>query len=165
MFRGKPMICYPIETAQASKLFDLIVVSTDDDEIEDVALKMNAIVTRRPTDDGTKGTQQIAADVLKNIHAHFACVIYPCSPLLGPEQLMDGMRALQFSTYAMSVDSLGRDAGCFYWGRGDAFLKGIPLDGSHTAKVILPAGRCCDINTPADLSRAESLYDALRRAP
>jgi len=36
-FAGKPMISWSIETALASGLFDQVVVSTDDDEIAQVA--------------------------------------------------------------------------------------------------------------------------------
>lgn len=157
------MLCYPIEVAKASKLFQLVVVSTDDDEIEDTALAMGAVVVRRKPDDGTKGTQEIAKDVLEQINAHFACVIYPCSPLLIVADLYRGMRALQFNTYAMSTGPDGVDAGCFYFGRGHAFREGIPL--TNAAHVELPADRVCDINTPEDWARAEKLYDALRRAP
>lgn len=163
VFAGKPMLCYPIEAAKASKLFQLIVVSTDDDEIEDTALAMGAVVMRREKDDGRKGTQEIAKDVLTSIAGHFACVIYPCSPLLLVEDIWRGMRALQFNTYAMTVGPDGQDAGCFYWGRAHAFREGVPL--TNASHVELPAERVCDINTPEDWARAEHLYDALRRAP
>lgn len=165
LFHGKPMLCYPIEVAKASNLFQLILVSTDDDEIEDTALAMGAVVMRRATDDGSKGTQEVARDVLENLQqAHFACVIYPCSPLLLASDLVAGMRALQFSTYSMSVGPDGADAGCFYWGRTHAFRNEVPLDDA-VAHVVLPAERVCDINTPDDWARAERLYTALRRAP
>lgn len=164
LFHGRPMLSWPIEIAKASKLFQMIIVSTDDDEIEQVALANGAVVMRRPTDDGTKGTQEIARDVLLNIpSAHFACVIYPASPLLHALDLHNGMRALQHSVYAMTVGPDGRDAGNFYWGRAQAFRDELPL-GPRTAHVVLPAGRCCDINTPADWARAEQLFDACRRA-
>lgn len=43
-FRGKPMIAWSIEAASASGLFERIVVSTDDDEIADVARRWGAEV-------------------------------------------------------------------------------------------------------------------------
>lgn len=166
LFYGKPMLCYPIELAKDSEHFQLVVVSTDDDEIEDTALAMGAVVMRRDKDDGTKGTQEVAADVLKNLPAaNFACVIYPCTPLLMVSDLTRGMRALQTYKFAMSTDPAGNDIGGFYWGFAGAFKARLPLDDPHTAKVILPAERCCDINTPEDWARAEQLYTALRRAP
>lgn len=165
-FRGKPMLCYPIEAAKASNLFQLVVVSTDDDEIEQVALEAGAVVMRRPTDDGTKGTQEIARDVLLQLpQAHFACVIYPCSPLLLAADLARGVQALRGLCYVMSTYPDGADAGCFYWGRAQAFREGLSLDHPSTVFVPLPAERCIDINTIGDWHVAESKYDALRRAP
>ena len=37
MFCGKPMIAWSIEVAKESHLFDLIIVSTDDNEIAEIA--------------------------------------------------------------------------------------------------------------------------------
>jgi pseudaminic acid cytidylyltransferase len=49
LFHGKPMIAYSIETALSSGLFDNVIVSTDDEEIADVALNAGAEVPfRRP---------------------------------------------------------------------------------------------------------------------
>lgn len=41
-FKGKPMIAWSIEAAIASKLFDHIVVSTDDQRISEVARQFGA---------------------------------------------------------------------------------------------------------------------------
>jgi len=43
-FLGKPIIAYSIEAAFQSKLFDEVMVSTDDQEIAQVALKYGAKV-------------------------------------------------------------------------------------------------------------------------
>ena len=43
-FCGKPIIAYSIETAFASKLFDKVIVSTDDKEIAEIAKKYDAEV-------------------------------------------------------------------------------------------------------------------------
>lgn len=44
LFLGKPIISYSIESALKSNLFDEIMVSTDDDEIKEIALKYGAKV-------------------------------------------------------------------------------------------------------------------------
>jgi CMP-N-acetylneuraminic acid synthetase len=167
-FKGKPMLVHPIDKARESGLFNLIVVSTDDREIEDAALAAGATVLRRDKDDGSKGTQEVARDVLLNINADEACVIYPCSPLLVAADLVRGHAVLQKpgALFAMSVGSNPlQDAGCFYWGKAEAFYVRAPLIDSHTVMVPMPANRVCDINVPADWARAEQLYEALRRAP
>lgn len=165
-FFGKPIICYSIESAKTSGLFNLIVVSTDDDEIEDIAIAAGAVVMRRKYDDGTQGTQEVAQKVLHQLpHVITACVIYATCPLLTTRDLAAGLVALGYpgTQFAMSVDRHGADAGCFYWGKADAFREGLPLEAGHTAEVTLPDSRVCDINTHADWQRAESMYIALRR--
>ena len=44
LFHGKPMLAYSIEAAQASRLFDRIVVSTDDPAIAQLAIELGAEV-------------------------------------------------------------------------------------------------------------------------
>ena len=41
-FCGKPMISYAIEVAQRSELFEEIIVSTDSNEVEEIALSLGA---------------------------------------------------------------------------------------------------------------------------
>lgn len=43
-FLGKPIIAYSIEAALKSKLFDEVMVSTDDEEIREIAIKYGAKV-------------------------------------------------------------------------------------------------------------------------
>ena len=47
-FRGRPIIAYTIEAARASTSFERIVVSTDDDEIAEIARRFGAETDRRP---------------------------------------------------------------------------------------------------------------------
>jgi pseudaminic acid cytidylyltransferase len=169
LFHGKPMIAYPLETAKASKLFDLIIVSTDDFEIADVAFTHNAVIVPREADDGSTGTQEIAARVLDKLQLQgsAACVMYPCSPLLDVYHLKQGYAALlnpAAKAFARSVGPDGQDAGCYYWGWMRAFRDRLPLDAFNTIDVALPAERACDVDTMDDWSRCESMYDALRRA-
>lgn len=169
-FRGQPMLRYPIAAAQASGLFDLIVVSTDSHLIANVAFQAGCTVVPREADDGSAGTQEIAARVLDalDVHGGAACVIYPCSPLLGPGHLQEGWARLLgpdlTKCFVRSADGLGNDAGCFYFGWVRAFRDRKPLDAWTTVDVALPAGRAIDINTEADWARAEAMYDAMRRA-
>lgn len=170
VFRGKPMLAYAIEAARDSDLFDEIVVSTDNDDIAFLAGQMLSVtgIHRRETDDGTRGTQEVARQVLHDYpKATHACVIYPCSPLLMPGDLCEGFNILDgcYLEYLVSVsaDPL-TDAGCFYWCDAKTLRRGGKLYDEPTGVYALPPERCCDINTPEDWARAEQLFDALRRA-
>lgn len=163
-FRGRPIICYSIETAQNSGLFSAVIVTTDDMEIAEIALKAGAAVIWREPDDGTKGTQEVAADVLRKMPGiDMACVIYATAPLLNAQDLRVGLEALngrQF-TFSVGTEPLA-DAGGFYWGWAKAFTDGTPLLAHHTALVPLPKERVCDINDESDWAKAEQLFDAMR---
>ncbi len=162
------MIGHPLETAKASGLFDLIVVSTDDMDIAGYSFAHGATVVPREADDGTTGTQEIAARVLDQLDlAGECCVIYPCSPLLDAHHLALGRSYLlrpEAKCFARSVGPDGEDAGCFYWGWTRAFRDRKPLDAFNTIDVPMPAERVQDINTEADWLAAEAKFIALRRA-
>ena len=89
-FGGKPMIAYAIQAALESGLFAQVVVSTDDDEIAEVAQSHGASVPfRRPAhlaDDQTVTVPVIGHATqwfLDRGHSVDAvCCIYPCVPLL-----------------------------------------------------------------------------------
>ena len=161
LFYGKPIIAYSIDLALNSGLFDRVIVSTDDDEIEQVAKEYGAEVIRRPTCDGTMGTQELMAQALKNIDCKFACCLYATAPLLTGADIFYGLAEVHedYTFFAMSVceDPLS-DAGGFYCGRRRAFIERAPLIAPHTAMIPLPANRVCDINTIDDWNRAEQLY-------
>jgi pseudaminic acid cytidylyltransferase len=94
-FGGKPMLAYAIAAARESGLFEHVVVSTDDDEIADVAMQHGATVPfRRPkelADDQTVTVPVIghaAQWFLDQGHEPAAvCCIYPCVPLLRAQDL------------------------------------------------------------------------------
>lgn len=50
LLAGKPLLQYSIDTAHASLLIDKVFVSTDDDDIANVAIKSGAILIERPAD-------------------------------------------------------------------------------------------------------------------
>lgn len=101
-FAGRPMIAYSIQVARASRLFDRVVVSTDDAEIAEVAAREGAEVPfRRPAElsgdqVGTNAVVGHALDWLQGNGAsvEFACCIYPTAPFLRAEFLQRGLDAL-----------------------------------------------------------------------
>lgn len=91
-FRGKPMIAWSIEAALQSGCFAEVVVSTDDDEIAEVARQWGAVVPfMRPAalaDDHT-GTMPVLRHAIKwygtqGRAPQHVCCIYPTAPLLSP---------------------------------------------------------------------------------
>ena len=164
-FMGKPMLQWPLEAADASDLFDFGVVSTDDQEIAALAVELGCSVCWRDPDDGTTGTQEIAALTLQAYpEIEQACVIYPCSPMLRAQDLIASHRMLtpRVQWVVSWLEAEDVDAGCFYWGRAWSFLQRKPLTERPAYYPADPA-RFIDINTFDDLALAESMFNALRR--
>lgn len=169
LFHGKPIIAYSIETAQRSRLFDRVIVSTDSEDIARVARYYHAEVLMRSDEMSRNevGTQAVMRYVLGEqlgLAHGIACCIYPTAPLMLEEDLLVGYRLVKHGArFAMSIgDTPLADAGQWYWGRVSAFVESLPLIHPRTAMVPIPAERVCDINTIDDWQRAEELYNNLK---
>ena len=89
-FLGKPIIAYSIETALNSGLFDKVIVSTDDDEIAEIAKEYGAEVpfirSERNSDDYAT-LSDVTVEVISyynsinNIY-DYICIVLPTAPLL-----------------------------------------------------------------------------------
>ena len=101
-FCGKPIIAYSIDAAINSKLFDEVMVSTDDEEIADVAKKYGAKV---PFMRSEKNSDDYAttADVLHEVLEEYSkrgkifkymCCIYPTAPFVTAEKLQRAFNLL-----------------------------------------------------------------------
>jgi pseudaminic acid cytidylyltransferase len=106
-FLGKPIIEYAIEAAIASKLFDVVMVSTDDMEIAKIALKAGAEVPFLRTPENSSDfatTSDVIEEVLNkylslNIVFEYACCIYPTAPFVTLDLLKEGKDLLQKHHY------------------------------------------------------------------
>ncbi|RDL15448.1 pseudaminic acid cytidylyltransferase [Pseudomonas jessenii] len=65
-------------------------------------------------------------------------------------------------TRSQDLSEAFQDAGQFYWGRTDAWLRGEVVYSPVSLPVILPRHLVQDIDTPEDWKRAEYLYAALK---
>lgn len=70
-FCGKPMLAYSVETAVTSGIFDVVMVSTDDDEIADVARKYGAEIPFMRSE-ATSNDYATTADVLREVLSEYA---------------------------------------------------------------------------------------------
>jgi pseudaminic acid cytidylyltransferase len=102
-FHGKPIIAYSIEAAINSGLYDEVMVSTDDSEIAEIAIKYGAKV---PFLRSQKNSNDFAttADVLlevldfyKNNNQTFeiGTCIYACAPFVKPDLLNQSFELLK----------------------------------------------------------------------
>ncbi len=101
-FCGKPIIYWPIKIAQKSKLFDKIIVSTDDREIAEIAKSLGAETPfYRPTklSDDYCGVSPVLSHAIlwlenKSYEIENVCCVYPTSVFLNKKDLIKGFDIL-----------------------------------------------------------------------
>ena len=102
-FCGKPILAYSIEAALASGVFDRVMVSTDDEEIAEVARKYGAEVPFMRSEK-TANDYATTKDVLEEVLAEYEkrgehfdtlCCIYPTAPFITSDRLAEAMRLLE----------------------------------------------------------------------
>ena len=102
-FMGKPILAYSIETALQSGLFDEVMVSTDDEEIAEVARQYGAKVPFMRSE-ATANDYATTNDVLEEVIRSYAergsnfdymCCIYATAPLVRPKDLADALERLK----------------------------------------------------------------------
>ena len=102
-FCGKPMIAWPIEAALAARVFDAVVVSTDDKETKVVAKSLGAEVPFvRPAElcDDHTATLPVIAHAIQWWEEHrgaveYCCCVYATAPFLQPDYLRKGFDLLR----------------------------------------------------------------------
>lgn len=102
-FCGKPIIAYSIEAALKSKIFDEVMVSTDSEEIAEIAKKYGASVPFLRSEK-TSNDWATTSDVIKEVLERYAalgqdydtfCCIYPTAPFVTPERLIESFKILR----------------------------------------------------------------------
>jgi N-acylneuraminate cytidylyltransferase len=103
IFCGKPIIKYSIDAAKKTKLFDMILVSTDNNRITKVSKKYGATVPfKRPkklSDDSTGIIEVVAHSIkwlrMKNIFPNYVCCIFATAPLIQHKKIIEGLKILK----------------------------------------------------------------------
>lgn len=106
-FLGKPIIAYSIETALETGLFDEVMVSTDDEEIAEVAKQYGAKVPFMRSAE-TASDFASTADVLKEVLTKYKelgkefdnfCCFYATAPLVQSKDVTSAFERLQQSNF------------------------------------------------------------------
>lgn len=101
-FLGRPIIEYSIKAALESRIFDEVMVSTDDEEIAEIAKNAGAKVPfmrSKDTANDFATTADVIAEVLQqyktnDVEFDYVCCIYPTAPFLTAKCLKEAMELL-----------------------------------------------------------------------
>ncbi|MBS4275116.1 pseudaminic acid cytidylyltransferase [Campylobacter vulpis] len=201
-FCGKPLMSYSIENALNSGVFEEVVVSSDDEEILQVAetFGARALMREKELSDDFSSSSKVIKSVSEKIGAGYEniCCLYATAPLLNAKLLKEAYEefiksdfsflfsAVEFdypiqrafylkekkvymfdeSQYFARSQDLERayhDAGAFYFGKKEAWLKEEMIFTPNSSVYVLARNLVCDIDTPQDLEFAKKLF-ALNKA-
>ncbi|MBQ3035469.1 MAG: pseudaminic acid cytidylyltransferase [Lachnospiraceae bacterium] len=104
-FLGKPILLYSIEAALNSGMFEEVMVSTEDEEIAELARKAGAVVPFMRGDENANDfatTTDVLLEVIGEYEKRgkcfeFGCCIYPTAPFVTAGKLKEGMEKLAAS--------------------------------------------------------------------
>jgi len=102
-FCGKPIMEYSIKAALEAGVFDEVMVSTDSEEIAEIARAAGARVPffrSEKTSDYFATTADVILEVLENYKAlgqtfEYAVCIYPTAPFVTADKLKEGLKVLE----------------------------------------------------------------------
>ena len=202
LFRGKPLLVWSIEKAIKSKCFTDVIVSTDDEEIANLAIYSGANVPfLRPKElsDDFVGTLDVVKFVIKNFNKEikFACCLYATAPMVLTNDLVKSYEEIKILkddsliftatnfdypiqrafvlnslnkasmikknflfTRSQDLEKTFHDAGQFYWGKTNNWLKAKNMIDNNKA-YFLPRWRVQDIDDEEDWLRAEIIHKIL----
>ena len=104
-FCGKPIIAYSIEAALTSDLFETVMVSTDSEEIAEIAKYYGASIPflrGASTSNDYATTVDVLKEVLEEYKSHgkvfdWICCLYPTAPFITRKMLKEAMDTLMDS--------------------------------------------------------------------
>ena len=136
-FAGKPIIAWPISVALDSGLFDKVIVSTDDDEIAEVARRVGAsipFVRPEQLSDDFADTKAVVRHAISELALERSftsqiCCIYPTSVFVTPECLADGLNLLNHErcSFALSITEVD-----------PTVLRSFTQDAEGKLKMVFP---------------------------
>lgn len=104
-FCDKPIMAYSVEAAVESKVFDTVMISTEDEEIAQIGQKYGAEVPFYRSEE-TASDYATTTDVLMEVleeyekrgqHFDIACCIYPTAPFVTAKRLREAVETLSAS--------------------------------------------------------------------
>jgi len=102
-FRGQPMLAWSVAAARESGAFETVMVSTDDEEIANVAREAGAETPFLRTPETSNDYATTAAVLLEVLERYaeagrrfdLVCCLYPTAPFVKAQDLSDGRRQLE----------------------------------------------------------------------
>lgn len=170
MLNGKPLIAYSIEQARSSGLFDLLAVSSDSEEILEIARRWGCeYLIKRPDDMATDEAAKLpvirhcVAEVERLIGFEFDTLVDldATSPLRLPEDICNAVRLLEDSVAGNVITAMPA--------RRSPYFNMVEVDGRGVVRLSKPpsaaivrrqdAPKCYDMNASVYVWNHKSLFE------
>jgi len=151
---GKPLLQYTVDEVKKSKYIDYYIVATDDEEIEDVCLKLDIDTYKRDTVSDTQTSAEGLQEVIGSLNGEkydYIVEIMCTNPLKTVEDI-DGAIESLYNTSADSVVSVVR-----IWDNHPSRVKYIKDGRLQDFYPEIPESRRQDLTPPAYV-RNGSIY-------
>ena len=121
-FKGKPLVAWPIDLAKSVPRISRVIISTDNDEIMEIAKKHGAeVLFKRPAELAGDMTPTLPVlqhcvrylEERENYKADIVLLFYPTSPLLHKNRIEEALDLFE-KTKCNSVVSVVKDWGRFW---------------------------------------------------
>ena len=157
---GKPLIQWTFEAANAATSLTSLVVSTEDEEIRDVALSLGCYVIRRPDElaEDLASSDAVALHALEWMGGDYdiVCLLHPTSPIRDWKHIDEAVSTL-WASAAPSLASV-EYAKRSYRHNASIYAAKVPftsLYGDGTLPYLMDRRHSVDIDTEEDLKIAE----------
>lgn len=141
LFRGIPLLQLAFNEARKSKYLDLVIVSTDSQEIATLCRLFHIPILMRPADLATDSatSQSVALHALSEYPADLLCLLQPTSPFRTAADIDYCIEQAPCISYLMD-----RKNGAVY-----VTAQDCNFEGPHQ-RYFMPESRSLDIDTEAD---------------
>jgi CMP-N-acetylneuraminic acid synthetase len=170
ILHGRPLIGYAIMEAMKSPYLDQVVVTTDSQDIIDVAAEYGADTIKRPWSLATDKSLVYTAikHALDALDSPFkaVCLIQPTSPLILAEDIKHTVEEYERSGKPCMTVALGSNVGngAVYIGSVEWLKSGGSWDDQGVRWVAMDAQRSVDVNTAEDFEQANQYMQRMRAA-
>jgi CMP-N-acetylneuraminic acid synthetase len=153
-FRGLSLIYWSVNAAVESKYINTLVLSTDDEEIEDIGAGVGIYTVMRPTylATDTASNEDVMRDVLRRYPDHdWVVLLQPTSPLRTSDDIDTCIELSQGKMGCISYrESTGGKNGAVYVIHSSYLERGYNFGTDHYEKYMMPDERSLDIDWPEE---------------
>lgn len=174
--KDKRLIQYTIEAALDCGIFEMIIVSSDDMDILEIAFDYfdTKLIQPHKRPKGLADDEVEIRQVVRFILSVYGtgeefCVLQPTSPLRTAKDIIESYRMFKQhnANYLISVSKMSKanpfryDNGAITWAKTEVFLKEFNMNfyGTKAIPFLLDT---IDINTAEDFAKAEALLDEMQ---